>query len=142
MQCPNNSPAQGFFRMIKYKGLGVGGGANPTNPPPIPIKQKFRLVVRDSASQCIINGGPPFIVGDPIYCLPPSPCSRLCPPSVKQSIGGLRLRHFQKLLLFFRCLFSLSVKRRCLQVWCQGRPRGSLAGRGTIESRRERQRVT
>ena len=55
-------------------------------------------------------------MGDQICCLPPSACSRLFPPSVKQSIGGLRLRHFQNFcfsffLSFLSCQLNDAVCR-------------------------------
>ena len=62
-----------------------------------------------------------FIVGDQICCLPPSPCSRPFPPSVKQSIGGLRLRHFQNFCFsvffsFLSCQLNDAVCRSGAKV--------------------------
>ena len=60
-------------------------------------------------------------MGDQICCLPPSPCSRLFPPSIKQSIGGLRLRHFQNFcfsffLSFLSCQLNNAVCRSGAKV--------------------------
>ena len=79
----------------------------PTNPPtPFKLRKSSVLCFVKVHTYC----GPRFIVGDQIYCLPPSPCSRLFPPSVKQCIGGLRVHHFQKLFFFFFIFLFLSVK--------------------------------
>ena len=141
------SLTQGFFRIIKYQGEGGGRGCKTPSPPPPPPFQFCKSSVLWFVTVHTYWGSP-LHRGDQICCLPPSPCSRLFPPSIKQSIGGLRLCHFQNFCFFFFFIFSfLSVKQRCLQVWCQGRPRGSLAGcggprgrLGTRESRRARQR--
>ena len=129
---PPPSP-QGFFRIIKYQGGGGGPKPPPSlpqTPPPFPILPKFSFVVRDIA---YLLGVPPSLWGTKSAVYPPL----------------LALDSFVSLLFLVLVFSFLSVKRRCLQVWCQGRPRGSLAGcggprgrLGTRESRRARQRVT
>ena len=71
-------------------------------PAPSPIKQKFTFVVCDSA---YLLGVLPSLWGTKSIVHPPPPWSRLFPPSIKQSIGGMRLCHFQKLLFSFLYLF-------------------------------------
>ena len=57
-------------------------------------------------------------MGYRICCLPPSPCSRLFPSSVKRSIGGLRLRHFSfsLFLYFLSCQLNDAVCRSGAKV--------------------------
>ena len=102
------------------------------------------MTVHDSA--CLM-GVPPFIVGpqSTVYLSLLSTLPALC----QTKHWGPEIVSLPKTFVFHSLAFSLSVKRRCLQVSCQGRPRGSLAGcgelracLGTGEPRRARQRVT
>ena len=103
------TPAQGFFRIIKYQGGGTGSknpslpATNPLPPLPPPPFQFYKSSVLWFGTVHTYWGSPLHCGGPNLLSTPLSLLSTL--PTVKRGTGGLRLRHFQNFCFFFCYLF-------------------------------------
>ena len=124
-------PPPGFLRIIKYQGGGVQDPLPPSHKPPLPPPFHFcKSSVLWFVTVHTYWGSPIHRRGPNLLSIPLSLLSAL--PTLRETQHwGPETASLPKLLFLFFFIFSfLSVKRRYLQVWCQGRPRGSLAGCG------------